>query len=121
MQRIEVTGGGITVISVTEPLISMYGKEMRPGVTDVYPLPWDEISSISLSAVELPPDGDRRVTLAVDVTWGEYFEVHEDADGFTDAVRELCRLSGLSVPDMKAPTMSGQVIWTGPEQPGPTP
>jgi hypothetical protein len=34
MQRIEVTGEGITV---TEPLISMYGKEMRPGVTDVYP------------------------------------------------------------------------------------
>ncbi len=40
MQRIEVTGEGITVTSVTEPLISMYGKEMRPGVTDVYPLPW---------------------------------------------------------------------------------
>jgi hypothetical protein len=116
VQRIEVTGEGITVTSVTEPLISMYGKEMRPGVTDVYPLPWDEISGVSLSAIELPPDDDRWVTLTVDVTWGEYFEVHEDAEGFTDAVRELCRLSGLPAPDMTAPTMSGQVIWPGPEQ-----
>ena len=120
MQRIEVTGEGITVTLVTEPLISVYGKEMRPGVTAVYPLPWDEISGVWLSVIELPPDGDRWVTLTVDVTWGEYFEVHEGAEGFTDAVRELCRSSGLPAPDMTAPTMSAQVIWPGPEQSGPT-
>jgi hypothetical protein len=33
---IEVTGEGITVALVTEPLVSMYGKEMRPGGTSVY-------------------------------------------------------------------------------------
>jgi len=51
----------------------------------------------------------------VDVTWGEYFEVHEDAEGFVDAVRELCRLSRLPVPDAATLTTAGQTIWPGPE------
>ncbi|HTJ37851.1 MAG TPA: hypothetical protein VL738_31850 [Dactylosporangium sp.] len=115
MQRIEVTGEGITVTSVIEPLISMYGKEMRPGATSVSALAWDEIATVALSAIELPPDGERRVELTVDVTWGEYFELHEDAEGFADAVRELCRRSGLPVPDAATLTTAGQVIWPGPE------
>ena len=115
MQRIEVIDEGITVTSVIEPLVSVYGKEMRPGATSVYPLTWDEISRVSLSAIELPPSGERWVELTVDVTWGEYFEVHEAAEGFADAVRELCRLSALQVPDAADLTMTGQVIWPGPE------
>jgi hypothetical protein len=115
VQRIEVTGEGITVTSVTEPLVSMYGKEMRPGATSVYPLPWDEISSVSLSAIELPPDGKRYVNLTVDLTWGEYFELDEEAEGFADAVRELCRMSGLQAPDTAALTSGEQLIWPGPE------
>ncbi|BCB75226.1 hypothetical protein GCM10022251_34170 [Phytohabitans flavus] len=114
MQRIEVTGEGITVTLVTEPLVSMYGKEMRPGATSVYALPWDEISGVSLSVTELAPDGERWVDLTVDVTWGEYFEVHQDAEGFADAVREVCRLSGLPVPDTAVLTTAAQVIWPGP-------
>lgn len=116
MQRIEVTGEGITLTEVTEPLLSMYGNEMRPGATSVYALPWDEVSGVSLSAIELPPDGERWVDLTVDLTWGEYLEVHEDAEGFVGAVRELCRLSGLPVPDAATLTMAGQVIWPGPER-----
>lgn len=115
MQRIEVTGEGITVTEVTEPLLSIYGKEMRPSATFVYALPWDEVSGVSLSAIELPPNGERWVDLTVDVTWGEYFEVHEDAEGFVDAVHELCRLSGLPVPDPATLTMAGQVIWPEPK------
>jgi len=42
-----VTGEGITVTLVTEPLLSMYGKEIRPGATSVYVLPWDEVSGVS--------------------------------------------------------------------------
>jgi len=115
VQRIAVTDEGITVTSVTEPVVSMYGKEMRPGATSVWVLPWDEISSVSLSATEFPPDGERWVALTVDLTWGEYVEVHEDAEGFTDTLHELCRLSGLSGPDTATLTVTGQVIWARPE------
>jgi hypothetical protein len=115
VQRIEVTGEGITVTLVTEPLVSMYGREMRPGATSVYALPWDEITSVSLSATEVAPDAERWVDLTVDVSWGEYFEVHEDAEGFADAIRELCRLSGFPVPEVAALTTAAQVIWPGPE------
>ena len=113
MQRIEVTAEGITVTYVTEPLISMYGKEMRPGATTVCALTWDEIYRVSLAAIELPPDGERWVTLTVDVTWGEFFEVDVAAEGFVDTLRELCRLSALPVPDTAALTMAGQVVWPG--------
>jgi len=106
-----VTGEGITVTLVTEPLVSMYGKEMRPGGTSVYGLPWDEISVVALAATELVPDGQRWTALIVDLTWGEYFEIHEDAEGFADAVAELCRSSGIAVPDAAALTAAGQVIW----------
>jgi hypothetical protein len=88
---------------------------MRPGATHVFPLPWDEIYRVSLSAMELPPDGERWVHLTVDHINGEYFELNEEAEGFTDAVRELCRLSGLQAPDTAALTMTGQVIWPGTE------
>ncbi|GIH13000.1 hypothetical protein [Rugosimonospora africana] len=113
MRRVEVTDEGITITSVIEPLVSMYGKEMRPGATSVYALTWDEISRVEVSAIELPPDGERWVELTVDVTWGEYFEIHEDDEGFADALRELCRLSERPVPDAAALTMTGQVIWPG--------
>jgi hypothetical protein len=113
VQRVEVTDEGITVTSVIEPLVSMYGKEMRPGATSIYALTWDEISRVSLSAIELPPDGERWVEMTVDVTWGEYFEVHEHAEGFADALSELCRLSELPVPDTAALTVAGQVVWPG--------
>ncbi|WP_203703787.1 hypothetical protein [Asanoa iriomotensis] len=106
-----MTDEGITVTSVAEPLMSAYGREMRPGATSVYALPWDEIDGVSLSAMLLPPDGERWVDLTVDVISGEYVEVHEDAEGFTDAVRKLCRLSGLPVPDSAALTTDGLVIW----------
>lgn len=56
MQRVEVTGEGIRVTEAVEPLLSMYGKEMRPGGTFVSTLPWDEVASVSLYAY-LPPTG----------------------------------------------------------------
>lgn len=91
MQRIEVTASGITVTSVTEPLISMHGKEMRPGTTAVHELAWDEIADISLSVIELPPGAQQWTTLVIDLTWGEYIEVAEEAQGFAEAVQELSR------------------------------
>jgi hypothetical protein len=114
VQRIEVTDDGVTVTSCVEPLISMHGREMRPGATSSCELPWAEISHVSLSAIELPPNGERWVDMTVDVIWGEYFEVHEDAEGFADALRELCRLSKLPVPDMSALPITGLVIWSAP-------
>ncbi|MBU2664748.1 hypothetical protein KOI35_14690 [Actinoplanes bogorensis] len=111
-QRIEVTGDGIIVTSVTEPLISVFGQVVRPGATDVVELPWVEISQISVSAIELPPDGLRWVSLTVDTTWGEYFELAEDAVGYAATVSELCRRSGLRLPDSSASTPAHQVIWT---------
>jgi hypothetical protein len=115
VQRIVVNEEGITVTSVTEPLVSVYGKEMRPGAISVYALTWDEICRVSLSAIDLPPGGERWVELTVDATWGEYFTVHEAAEGFGDALRELCRLSALPVPDAASPDMTAQVVWPGPD------
>jgi hypothetical protein len=77
-----VTGEGITVTLVTEPLVSVFGKEMRPGFTTVFALPWEEISDVSLAATNLEPDGARWLTLTVNATYGEHFEVHEGAGGF---------------------------------------
>ncbi len=88
LRRIEVTDGGLTLTTGTAPLMSAFGAEMRPGATSVHDLPWDEISGILLA-----PAG-----LTVDVVWGEYVEVHPDADGFAEAVRALCRLFAVPVP-----------------------
>lgn len=115
MRRIEVTGEGITVTSVTEPMVSMYGKEMRPGHTSIDVWPWDEISGVSLSATEVVAYGQRWIGLTVDLTWGEYMDIPEDAEGFMDTVHELCRLSGIPVPDAAVITPAGQRIWPGSE------
>ena len=114
MQRIEVTDGGITVTTVTEPLVSVFGKEMHPGTTSVFQLPWDEISTISLSATEFAPDNLRWASLTVDTTWGEYSEVPEEAEGFADAIRELTRRSGLPVPEVRSRSTFDEVIWEAP-------
>ncbi|MBG0566551.1 hypothetical protein [Actinoplanes aureus] len=114
MQRIDVTGEGITVTSVTEPLVSVFGTEMRPGSTNVFAVPWDEIADVSLSALSLEPDGARWPALTVNVTYGEYFEVHEGAEGFAEAVGDLCRLSGIPAPDVAALPAAGMVIWPAP-------
>ncbi|MFI5910611.1 MFS transporter [Dactylosporangium sp. NPDC051541] len=79
MERITVTDAGITVTSVVEPVLSMHGKEMRPAATVVSDLPWDEIAGVSLD-----PAG-----LTVDLTYGEYLEIHPDADGYAEAVSAL--------------------------------
>jgi len=109
VQRIEVTEVGITVTSVSEPVISVFGKEMRPGHTSVSELPWDEIFRVYIEVIELPTDGERWITLVVDLTWGEFLEVHDSAEGYAEAVRELCRLSGEPVPE---PAVAA-TIWPG--------
>ncbi|GIF26382.1 hypothetical protein BJ973_005742 [Actinoplanes tereljensis] len=111
MQRIEVTGDGVTVTSETEPLVSVFGMEMRPGAASIDMLRWDEISSVSLSATELAPDGLRWISLTVDTTWGEYYEVHEGAEGFEDAVRHLCNSSGLPKSGVKNLATGRHLIW----------
>ncbi|MEU4620416.1 hypothetical protein AB0G04_10630 [Actinoplanes sp. NPDC023801] len=97
MQSIEVTAAGITITSVTEPFVSVFGKVMSPHSTHVDEIPWDEIYQVHIEVLDLP-DGERWVTLVVDLTWGEFVEVRGDADGVTAAIRELCRLSGVPVP-----------------------
>ncbi|MFI5841528.1 hypothetical protein ACIA8K_17660 [Catenuloplanes sp. NPDC051500] len=111
MQQIEVSGDGITVTLVTEPLLSAFGTEMRPGRTDVYTLPWSEISHIDLSAMSVEHGDARVIHLTVDTVYGEYLEVFEQAGGFADAVSDLCRLSGLPVPDVAATPETGVSIW----------
>lgn len=98
MQRIEVTDSGITLTEITEPLVSVFGREMRPGRTSVSELPWEEIEGTRLDAIA---QGDL-VMLTVDVVYGEFIEVFADAEGFGAAVRELCLRSGVAVPDLDA-------------------
>jgi hypothetical protein len=119
VQRIGMTSEGITVTLTAKPLVSAFGKEMRPGSTTVVALPWEEISDVSLSAINLEPDGARWLTLTVNATYGEYFEVHEDAEGFSEAIGDLCRASGVPKPDIATLSAVEMVIWPGsiPAQP----
>ncbi|GAA4935039.1 hypothetical protein [Actinoplanes utahensis] len=71
---------------------------MRPGYTHVSELPWDEISSVFIQVLEMP-DGRHWSTLVVDLTWGEFYEIADDSEGYADVVRELCRLPGRPVPE----------------------
>ncbi|WP_305783885.1 hypothetical protein [Symbioplanes lichenis] len=117
MQRIEVTRNGITVTSVTEPMLSAFGKEMRPATTAVDELAWEDILRVSLSAGEFAPADPRLALLTVDTTWGEFLEVTADAQGFTSALRELCARSGIAVPDLRTLTATGVEIWRIPDAP----
>ncbi|BBH68856.1 hypothetical protein ACTI_55410 [Actinoplanes sp. OR16] len=112
MQRIEITDDGVSVTWVVEPLVSVWGKEMRPGTTDVFDLPWQDVVSVSVTVTETPPDGDRWVALVVDVVNGEYLEVPADAEGFERAVRDLCRLAGHAVPDYARSSVAVAQIWS---------
>ncbi|GAA3270994.1 hypothetical protein GCM10020218_012880 [Dactylosporangium vinaceum] len=67
------------------PVLSMYGKQMRPGATVVSEMPWDEISGVSLDDA----------VLTVDLVFGEYIEVHASDEGYAEAVRELTRAGRL--------------------------
>ncbi|KUL24096.1 hypothetical protein [Actinoplanes awajinensis] len=108
MQQIEITHEGVSVTSRSDPLMSLFGTEMRPGVTDVVNLPWAEITRITLTRFDVPPGYPRSTSLEIDVAWGEYVTVHEDAEGFAAAVRELCRLSG-------RPITEDGPIWPAPD------
>jgi hypothetical protein len=96
VQRIAVTGAGIVVMRVSEPLMSVFGTVMRPGAIDVHDLPWDEIFRVTFGG-----------GIVIDLTWGECLEIPGTADGFEAAVRELCRLSGAAATD-------GAPIWPAP-------
>jgi hypothetical protein len=116
VQRIEVTGKGITVTVMTEALVSAFGKEMRPAGASVYALPWEEVSDVSISATEVGPDAGLGVCLTVSLTYGEFLKVHESAMGFAEAVLKLCQLAGTLAPDPAALIAEEKAIWPGPVQ-----
>ncbi len=115
MDRVEITAEGVVVTSFSAAVFSVFGKQMSPATTYVSRLAWEEISGVTFQVSEIPEHG-RWISLVVDVIWGEYFEVQDDAAGFAEAVREFCRLSGHPVPD-PATTPHGIVtIWPGDEE-----
>ena len=114
MQRIAISDSGVTITFTTPALISMYGTEMRPGSVDAYELPWDEVSVISVSVTEIPAAGWRSVHLTVDLTWGEFIEVDETAEGFADTLAKLSRLSGVVVPELATVTALDLELWHRP-------
>jgi hypothetical protein len=120
VQRIEVTDDGITITTVTEPARSVFGKPMSRGSTSVDELTWDLIHRVHIDVLDgLPPDGDRWITLVVDLTFGEFVEVPETADGFTEAIEALCRRSGLPVPPAHTPADIWPALRAHPvQQPG---
>jgi hypothetical protein len=99
VQRIEVTEDVITLTTVTEPRFSVFGNEVQPGHTSVFHTPWEDVFRIGLMTVRWHPERDPQTCLVIDLTYGEFFEVTDDADGFDTAVRELCRQVGVPVPD----------------------
>ncbi|WP_306204658.1 hypothetical protein [Actinoplanes sp. RD1] len=113
VQRIEVTGDGITVTMVTEPLRSVFGA------VDVVELAWEDILRVSLTAGEFVAADPGLALMTVDTTWGEFLEVTADAEGFTDALRDLCARSAIAVPDLRVPAGAPVEIWriAGPGSP----
>ncbi|MEV0896042.1 hypothetical protein [Actinoplanes sp. NPDC049802] len=111
MQRIEVTADEISVTTTEEAFVSVFGKVMRPASTYVSTVPWDEVYRVSFAVSRYYPDDCRHVTLTVDLIYGEYVEVASDAEGFPEAMREFCRLSGKPVPDLDTPGPCDVEIW----------
>lgn len=101
MQRIEVTEDIITLTYVTEPRFSIFGNEVSPGQTTVHQPSWDDISRIGLMKVRWHPERPPQACLVIDLTWGEFFEITEDAEGFPEALRELCHQADVPVPDYR--------------------
>ena len=112
MQRVCVTDTGVEVHHQEPPLVSMYGKQMRPARAWIAAAPWDEISAISIGVLSLPPDGERRISLEIDLIWGEYLEVGQNAEGFAEAVARIAARAGAAPPDLS--TLDGVVTLWGP-------
>ncbi|WP_430782000.1 hypothetical protein [Actinoplanes sp. G11-F43] len=107
MQRIRVTDEGILVTYVEKPLISVFGNVVRPGSESEFLSPWDDVYTVWLGSVTYPPDEVPTPELTIDLVYGEYMEIHADAEGFGEAIGELCRRSGVPVPA----TYEGTEIW----------
>ncbi|BEL03949.1 hypothetical protein Q0Z83_021400 [Actinoplanes sichuanensis] len=99
MQRIEVGVDVITLTTVTEPWLSVFGNVVSPGSTSVVEQTWDEISRISLMKVHWDPERPPQACLVIDLSYGEFFEIADDAEGFAEAVRELSGQCGVPEPD----------------------
>ncbi|WP_433789028.1 hypothetical protein [Actinoplanes sp. CA-252034] len=99
MQRIEVGEDSFTLTRTTEPRFSVFGNEVSPAHTSVIEQSWDEVHRIGLTKVHWDPAGEPQACLVIDLTYGEFFEITDDAEGFDTAVRELCRQAGVPVPD----------------------
>ncbi|HEX6681466.1 MAG TPA: hypothetical protein VF062_01630 [Candidatus Limnocylindrales bacterium] len=87
MERVSVTDSGVEVHS-------------RSSVEWISLMPWPEIAEISLDVIELPPHGVRRLSLEIDLTYGEFVSVGQDAEGFAEAVAEIAARSGRPGPDL---------------------
>lgn len=111
MQRIRVTGDGILVTYVDEPLISVFGTVMRPGSETEFVTPWEDVFRVSLGPVAYFPEEEPVPEMTIDLVYGEFIEIHADADGFGEAIRELCRRSGVPEPGR----LDDTEIWPGPE------
>jgi hypothetical protein len=102
-QRIVVTDAGVEVI---------HSDDVR-GVAWSDVLPWNDLASAAVYAIELPPDGRRWVAMDLDYPNGEYVTVAQDAVGFDQALTELCRRAGVAVPDEVNPEQPVE-IWPAP-------
>lgn len=75
-----------------------------------FDMDWDELNSASLSRTVFAPAGVDHLELDIDVTWGEFVTVTDDADGFAEAVAEFARRSGRAAPDLTAIDPTGHIV-----------
>lgn len=101
MQRIEATEDSIIVTTLTEARYSIFGNEVYPARTSVTEESWDDISRISMMKVDWNPPHPPQACLVIDLIWGEFHEIVGDAEGFDEAVREICRQADVPVPDYR--------------------
>ncbi|MBV1853068.1 class I SAM-dependent methyltransferase [Catellatospora tritici] len=82
----------------------------------LFPVPWDELMSVTVSRFAHAEADIDEVELTVDLTWGEFATVSADTHGFTEAIEALSVLGGRPLPDLAAlrPEDGHVVLWQRP-------
>jgi hypothetical protein len=105
---------GVEIHLHEDPLVSVFGKQMRPPRDWSVRLPWSEISSVRVYARAMPPQGHRLVHMDIDTAYGEFVTLDENAPGFIQAVEQIAQAGAAPLPDLSLVDEEGDLLWRSP-------